>query len=306
MRLWWNWHTHEPEKLGPTQFVDSRISPDVRAVPDPAFYTTDAYAERAVDWLEKHKDGPWLLYLPFNAQHAPLQAPTKYLDRFSTIEDARRRTFAAMMSAMDDAIGRVLDKVRMLGQEEDTLVFLLSDNGGPTRQTTSQNGPLRGFKATTWEGGVRVPFAVQWKGKLPAGRTYEHPVIQLDILPTCLAATGSTVDPAWKLDGVNLLPYLTGEKSGRPHETLYWRFGEQWAVRHKDAKLVVGNGGGSEPHLYDLAVDVGESMNLAAEHPERVKELRALWDAWNAEQAPSSTPRETGSSRKSKKAKRAQ
>ena len=144
-----------------------------------------------------------------------------------------------MMSAMDDAVGQVLAKVREMGQEENTLIFFLSDNGGPTQQTTSKNGPLRGFKATTLEGGVRVPFCVQWKGKIPAGKTYDHPIIQLDILPTALAAAGGKVDPAWKLDGVDLLPYLTGKNTGKPHETLYWRFGEQWAIRHGDWKLVV-------------------------------------------------------------------
>jgi arylsulfatase A-like enzyme len=190
----------------PTRFVDSRVSPDVQQVTDDAFYTTDAFAERAVDWLAKQQGRPWFLYLPFNAQHAPLQAPQKYLDRFSHIEDEKRRTFAAMMSAMDDAVGQVLAKVREMGQEENTLIFFLSDNGGPTRQTTSSNGPLRGFKASTWEGGVRVPFCVQWKGKVAGGKTYDHPVIQLDIASTCLAAAGTTIDPSWKLDGVNLLP----------------------------------------------------------------------------------------------------
>ncbi len=105
------------------------------------------------------------------------------------------------------------------------------------------NAPLRGFKMTTWEGGTRIPFCVQWKGKLPAGKTYDHPVVQLDILPTELAAAGVEVNPEWKLDGVNLLPYLTGEKTEQPHETLYWRYGDQWAVRHGDWKLVAGVGG---------------------------------------------------------------
>jgi arylsulfatase A-like enzyme len=196
----------------PTQFVDSRVSPDVQEVEDDAFYTTDAYAARAVDWLGKHKDTPWFLYVPFNAQHAPLQAPQKYLDRFPHIADEKRRLFAAMMSAMDDAVGRILGKVRELGQEKDTLIVFLSDNGGPTRSTTSSNGPLRGFKATTWEGGVRVPFCMQWTGTIPAGTTYEHPIIQLDILPTALAAAGVKADPAWKLDGVDLMPYLTGKQ----------------------------------------------------------------------------------------------
>jgi arylsulfatase A-like enzyme len=210
-----------------------------------------------------------------------------------------------MMSAMDDAVGRVLAKIREMGQEENTLIFFLSDNGGPTRQTTSSNAPLRGFKATTWEGGVRVPFCVQWKGTLPAGKTFERPVIQLDVLPTCLAAAGETVDPAWKLDGVNLLPYLTGKDSGRPHETLYWRFGNQWAIRHGDWKLLVAGGGGAKPGLYNLTADIGESKNLAADEPGKAQELHALWEKWNAEQAPASAPREQPAQAKGKAKKKA-
>jgi arylsulfatase A-like enzyme len=269
----------------PTRFIDSRLSNDVRPVPQNDFYTTDAYAERAVDWMGKNKDKPWFLYLPFNAQHAPLQATQKYLDRFAGIQDPKRRTFAAMLSAMDDAVGRVVGKVREMGQEENTLIFFFTDNGGPTRSTTSKNDPLRGFKSTTWEGGVRVPFLMQWKGKLPAGKVYEHPVIQLDILPTCLAAAGQNVDPAWKLDGVDLVPYLTGANSGKPHETLYWRFAKQWAVRHGDWKLIVGNGGSGKPELYDLSKDISESKDQAAEQPEKVKELQAVYDEWNKQQA---------------------
>jgi arylsulfatase A-like enzyme len=289
----------------PTQFVDSRVSPDVQRVNDEDFYTTDAYGDRAVDWLEKHKGEPWFLYLPFNAQHAPLQAPQKYLDRFSQIKNEKRRTFAAMMSAMDDAVGKVLNKVRDMGQEENTLIVFLADNGGPTRQTTSKNEPLRGAKATTWEGGVRVPFCMQYKGTLPAGATYEAPIIQLDLLPTMLAAAGAEVNPSWKLDGVNLLPYLTGEKKDRPHEKLYWRFGKQWAVRHGDWKLVVGNGGGQKPELYNLAEDISESNNVAASETQTVAELQELWDQWNAEQAPPSAPKEQPAKRAARRARRA-
>ncbi|MBM3971425.1 MAG: sulfatase, partial [Planctomycetes bacterium] len=116
----------------PTNFVDSRLSDDVRKIEDDSFYTTDAYADRSVDWIEKNKSKPMFLYLPFNAQHAPLQAPQKYLDRFSNITDEKRKLFAAMMSAMDDAIGRVLAKVREIGQEDNTMYFFIGDNGGPT------------------------------------------------------------------------------------------------------------------------------------------------------------------------------
>jgi arylsulfatase A-like enzyme len=276
----------------PRLFMDTRVSNEVQAVDDPEFYTTDAYGVRAVDWIGRQADKPWFLYVPFNAQHAPLQATKKYLDRFHQIEDEKRRTFAAMMSAMDEAVGKILEKVRAMGQEENTIVFFLSDNGGPTRQTTSRNDPLRGFKSSTWEGGIRVPFCMQWRGRVPAGKTYEYPVIQLDILPTALAAAGVKADPEWKLDGVDLLPYITAEDEGRPHETLYWRFGNQWAVRHGDWKLVSAGRGDPNGELYNLADDISESKNLADDMPEKVRELKSLWDTWNAIQAPPSAPKE--------------
>ena len=266
--------------------IDTRLSDEGRRVEDENFYATDAWAERAVDWIEKNRDKPFFLYLPFNAQHAPLQATPKYMERFSHIEDEKRRTFAAMLSAMDDATGRVLDTLRKHDLEENTVVFWLADNGGPTQSTTSKNDPLRGFKATTLEGGVRVPFMVQWKGHLPAGKTYDRPVIQLDILPTALAAVGSEVSEEWKLDGVNLLPYLKGQRSDDPHETLYWRFGPQWAIRHGNWKLVRSRIDGEQPRLFDLSKDIGEANDLAAAEPEKARELKALWDSWNEEQEP--------------------
>lgn len=274
----------------PNTFIDSRKSPDIMMIKDDNFYTTDAYGARAVEWIKAHADGPWFLYLPFNAQHIPLQAPQRYLDRFPGIADEKRRTFAAMLSAMDDAVGRVLATVREAGAEENTLVFFISDNGGPTRANTSTNGPLRGFKATTYEGGPRVPFLVQWKGRIPPGQTYDLPVMNLDVVPTVMAAAGKPVGVEEKLDGVDIVPFLSGATHGRPHEQLYWRFGDQWAVRDGDWKLVVAEGGSGQPELYDLATDIGERSDLATSQPDRVAALRKLYDAWNAEQAAVSAP----------------
>jgi len=291
----------------PTNFVDSRLSQDVRPVPDDSFYTTDAYADYAVAWLEQNKAKPCFLYLPFNAVHAPMQATKKYLDRFPHIADEKRKTFAAMLSGMDDAVGRVLEKVRALGQEESTLFFFISDNGGPTQSITSSNGSLRGFKMTTFEGGPRVPFLAQWKGKIPAGKTYDFPVMNLDVLPTAVIAAGGKPEASWQVDGVDLMPFLTGANSARPHQTLYWRYGPQWAVRHGDLKLVVSRGGSGKPELYDLANDIGESKDLAAAQPAKAKELQALWDKWSAEQTPPSTPDtgNDGAAQKNKKKKAA-
>jgi arylsulfatase A-like enzyme len=283
----------------PTNFIDSRVSPDTQEVKDPTFYTTDQYATRAVDWLERHRSEPWFMYLPFNAQHAPLQAPEKYLNRFPNLSD-KRKIFAAMMSSMDDAIGQVMSKIRELGQEENSLVFFIADNGGPTASTTSNNGPLRGFKMNTFEGGPRVPYLAQWKGTFPSGVVYEHPVMNLDVLPTMIAAAGGRNDPAWKLDGVDLRPFVTGANKAQPHETLYWRYGDQWAVRHGDYKLVVSKGGSGSPELYNLATDIGEANDLAKKEPSRVTELQKLYDHWSAEQA-EPTARDNDKAKKTKR-----
>jgi arylsulfatase A-like enzyme len=258
-------------------------------------YTTDIFGDEALAFVERNKAKPWFLYLAFNADHGPMEATEKYLARVAHIQDPLRRTFAAMHTALDNNIGKVLAGLKKHGQENNTLIFFLSDNGGPTRVNASRNDPLRGFKAQTWEGGVRVPFLAQWKGRLPAGKTYPQPIMQIDLLPTALAAVGIRVKADWKLDGVNLLPYLTGKEPAPPHEALYWRFGEQMAIRRGDWKLVKAPGAGAEfaerrsrattegAHLYNLASDIGEQNNLAAKEPDRVKELAAAWERWNAE-----------------------
>ncbi len=258
-------------------------------------YTTEMFAKTANDFIQQNKNRPWFCYLAFNAVHAPLQAPEKILQRFSGISDSKRRTYAAMQSSMDDAVGSVLGKLRELNLEENTLIFFFSDNGGPTPSTTSGNGPLRGYKAQTWEGGIRVPFLIQWKGKLAAGKVDDRPVIQLDILPTALAAASIDINPEWKLDGVNLLPYLTGTKAGSPHEALYWRFGKQIAIRVGDWKLVKGVGSEglagieeavkattANAELYNLKDDIGERTNLALKEPEKLKRLVTAWEAWDS------------------------
>ncbi|WP_459557324.1 sulfatase family protein [Lacunimicrobium album] len=287
----------------PKLFVDSRQSPDVISIDDDQFYTTEQYGLRVTDWIESHRDKPWFIYLPFNAQHNPLEAPQAYLDRFSHIEDKKRRTFAAMMSCMDDSVGRILDKIHELGQDENTFIVFLSDNGGPTKSTTSSNLPLRGLKQMVWEGGIRVPFCMKWPGHLPEGKVYQDPVIQLDVLPTLITAAGGKVDHDWNLDGVDLMPYLTGKKATPPHESLFWRYGEQWAVRHGDYKLVVGDEGSGSPELYDLTQDISEKQDLATQQREKVKELQSLYDAWNAEQAEPQAEMGT-SDKKPKKAKK--
>jgi arylsulfatase A-like enzyme len=261
---------------------DNRILRGVQPVSEPA-YLTDALGREAVAFIDRHKTPakPFFLYWTFNAVHSPLQAPEKYLSRFATITDTRRRTYAAMLSAMDDAVGLALAKLREAGLENNTLIFYVSDNGGPA-SNGSNNHPLRGQKAQTLEGGIRVPFLVQWKGTLPAGVAYDQPVIQLDIHATALAAAGVAPTPAMNLDGVNLLPYLKGESSGPPHQALYWQFGEQMAIRAGDWKLVRHTDSDGRMELYNLAQDIGEKIDLGSANPAKAAELKAAWEQWHS------------------------
>jgi arylsulfatase A-like enzyme len=260
-------------------------------------YLTDALGREAVDFIDKHRQEPFFLYLSFNAVHTPMHAAEVRLAKFKSIDDERRRTYAAMMSAIDDAIGAVLEKLRDAKLEDNTVLFFISDNGGPTMPGTSgnasKNDPLRGSKRTTLEGGIRVPYFVKWPGKLPAGKVYDQPVIQLDILPTALAAAQVDIPSDADIDGVNLLPYLSGENAEPPHGALYWRFGQQMAIRQGDWKLVRydprvdgATGRATESKLYNLAADIGENNNLIDEEPERAAALQAAWDDWNKANVP--------------------
>lgn len=243
-------------------------------------YLTDAFTREAIAFIERHRDKPFFLYLTYNAVHAPLQAPERYQSKFEQINDPKRRVYAGMMTAMDEGIGLVLGKLRTLGIEEDTLVFFVSDNGGPTQGNGSNNGPLRATKATLYEGGIRVPFMVQWPRRLKGGRLYEHPVIALDILPTAAVAGGANLPKEHKLDGVNLLPFLTGEKKTAPHEMLFWRTGQNHAVRKGNWKWVTMGG---ETGLFDLVSDISESKDIKAEKPDVVKELEKAFEQWNSQ-----------------------
>jgi len=244
-------------------------------------YLTDDFAREAVGFIDRHHQHPFFLYLTFNAVHTPMHAPPKYQDRFASIENEKRRTYAAMTSAMDDAVGAVLGKLKEAKVHDNTLIFYISDNGGPP-VNASNNGALRGNKAQTLEGGIRVPFFMQWKAKLPVGVVYEQPVIQLDILPTALAAAGAPAVTDTKLDGVNLLPHLTGDNKTAPHEALYWRFGPQTAIRMGNWKLVQHSQSQSV-ELYDLSKDIGEMTDLARQHPDKFAELEAAWKKWDGE-----------------------
>ncbi|ODA28563.1 sulfatase [Planctopirus hydrillae] len=261
-------------------------------------YTTDFFGREAGAFIEKHRDKPWFLYLSFNAVHTPMHATEDRMAKLAGITDQERRTYAAMMLAMDEAIGKVVEQLDSTGQKQKTLVMFISDNGGPTMPGVTINGsintPLRGSKRTTLEGGIRVPFVVSWPGQI-APAILDSPVIQLDLTATALAVAGAEKDP--QSDGVNLLPYLQGKQTEIPHAALFWRFGEQMAVRAGDYKLVrydsnadTLTGKGNQPvtaaRLYHLKDDLGETKDLAASLPEKVAELQAQWDHWNEQNVP--------------------
>ena len=248
-------------------------------------YLTDALTREAVDFIDRHDDKPFFLYLAYNAVHSPLQGADAYMRKFSHIQDIQRRIFAAMLANMDDSVGAVMKQLRKSGLEENTLVFFLSDNGGPTRELTSSNAPLRGQKGMMYEGGLRVPFMVQWKGTLPKGKVYNHPVTSLDIYATAAANAKATAPE--NIEGVDLIPYLTSKRSDRPHDTLFWRQGNKAGLRHGDLKLVRMGGrkavGNAKWELYDLSKDISEERNLAKANPEHLSELVALWKTMNGE-----------------------
>lgn len=280
---------------------DSRREEGERSPLPRDYYLTTACGERAADFVTRHARTPFFLYLAFNAVHTPLEAPEQYLERVKHISDPERRKNAAMAVAMDDAIGRVLAALQQHALDEDTLLFFINDNGCPNNNG-GINKPLRGFKGQTWEGGIRSPFFVRWKGRLPAGGVYSQPVSSLDILPTALAAAGAPLD-SLPLDGVNLLPWLGGDYAGAPHEALFWRSGDQMAVRMGRWKLtraigipgvqknvVSGCKDLNAARLFDLNTDPGEQTDLSAKHPEQKQQLIHAWQTWSATLQPPAWP----------------
>ncbi|MCY3837723.1 MAG: sulfatase-like hydrolase/transferase, partial [Gammaproteobacteria bacterium] len=239
---------------------------------------TDAFTREAVAFISKHKERPFFLYLPYTAVHGPLQVTQKYYDRFPHIEDEGSRIYAAMTSALDDGVGAVLDALEEDGLEQNTLVVFLSDNGAGVSEYCS-NEPLRLGKQTMFEGGIRVPFTMKWPARISQGTTYEHPVSALDIFPTAVAAGGGELPTNREIDGVDLIPYLDGSNSEKPHGRLFWRAGPIWAARAGDWKLIYA---ADRYWLYDLSKDIGETNNLAKERGDIVKTIKAAYAKWNS------------------------
>jgi arylsulfatase A-like enzyme len=275
-RLIWSTHLGSFE---PDYDADNPLLRNSQPV-DEAANLTDAFTREAEEYITRHKAQPFFLCVAYNSVHSPLQGADAYLKRFAHIADIQRRIFASMLAQLDDGVGRVLARLRREGLEERTLLVFLSDNGGPTRELTSSNRPLRGEKGQLLEGGIRVPMLLQWKGRLPGGIEEARMVSALELFPTAIAAAGAKT-PAG-LDGVDLTPHLT-RRDGTPIRAQhYWRVGPQAALRLGDWKIHRGRGERSW-QLYNLANDIGEERDLGAQHPDKLAELDKAWQALDRE-----------------------
>ena len=243
-------------------------------------YLTEELSDNAVKFIEDNSDNPFFLYLSYNAPHTPLQATTKDLERNKHIDIEKRQTYAAMVSSMDDGIGLILDKLEQKNIFENTIVFFFSDNGGVEWYNFSDNGPLRGIKGDFFEGGIRVPFAMQWPNKFEPGTIYDKPIIALDIFATVASAAKAEKYIKNEIDGVNLIPYLSGNKSGLPHEYLYWKNPDKDIDVIRDDRykyLRIKN----DEYIFDLKNDISEESNiidLSKPIYDRLKSQFKLWE----------------------------
>jgi arylsulfatase A-like enzyme len=249
--------------------------------------------EAALSFLDRRAakpEQPFFLYLAWYAPHVPLESPEPWFSKTSPELPKERRQALAMIAAMDEGLGQLRAKLKAMGQEKNTLIFFIGDNGAPLGKAWdgSLNTPLVGQKGMLSEGGIRTPFVAAWPGHLPAGTVYDRPVSSLDVAATAVALAGLPKDRA--LDGVDLTPFVKGEVNGAPHERLFWRWGSQAAVLEHPWKLV--RLGDREEMLFDVTLPDGESLtkNQAKARPEVVARLRQALKAWSDTLTPPGLP----------------
>jgi uncharacterized sulfatase len=244
-----------------------------------------------LDRRAANPEQPWFLYLAWYAPHVPLESPEPWFAQTPAHLPKERRQALAMIAAMDDGLGRIRERLRTMGAEKNTLIVFIGDNGAPLKEGAwdgSLNLPLVGEKGMLTDGGVRTPFVAAWPGTIPVGQVYEHPVISLDVAATAVALAGQPHDP--KLDGVNLLPFLTGENKAAPHKSLFWRWRTQAAVLEFPWKLV--RLGEKRRYLFNVAVPEGELKNLLAQNPDIAARLDAKLKTWSDTLQPPGLPTE--------------
>lgn len=258
-------------------------------------YLTTALSRDAVDFVERNKEKPFFLYLAYNAPHQPLQAPEEDIQRYSFIKDKKRRVYAAMVDVMDRGIGEVVAALKKNGLFENTLIFFLSDNGGPQPSVInpkggngSSNKPFRGGKGNMYDGGVHVPFMACWPAKIKPGTTFGYPVNSLDISKTAVELAGANAGAKGEMEGENLIPYLLGEKQGAPHQAIFWRSGTgvNWSVLTADRMKLCDDRDSHKAELFDLPNDIGETTDIIKQQPEKAKQLQQVWNNWNKNNIP--------------------
>ena len=248
-------------------------------------YVTDRIGDAACRFIEEEKSHPFFLFVSFTAPHGPLQPKAEDVARLKHISGEKRRKYAGLIVSLDDNVGKILKCLETQGLQDDTLVVFTNDNGGQTL-TGAVNTPLRGKKGTLFEGGIRVPWAMRWPGKIAAGTVIDDPVCSIDLLPTFIHIAGGTVAPEWHLDGVDLLPRMTGHQDSLEPRALFWRKGGSkgtYAVRRGAWKMIVDKSSDSKPMLFNLKNDLSETHDLAAEESECVESLSEALDAWSTE-----------------------
>jgi arylsulfatase A-like enzyme len=245
----------------------------------PITYITDDKGDECVGFIQRHKNEPFFLYASFNAPHAPMQATEADLKLFSHIKDEKRRKYSAMVYRLDVNVGRIMKTLQEEGLAQNTLVAFISDNGGPVDSNASINAPLNGQKGILLEGGIRVPYILNWPAELEAGKIVDVPVLSLDLFPTFVKAAGGTISEKDDLDGVDLIPYLTGIAAKKPHEKMNWRFTISAAIRDGDWKLV--RLPDRLPMLYNIAEDISEQNDVAMQNLERTQSMLKELGQWD-------------------------
>jgi len=237
---------------------------------EPDGYVTDIFADKAINFIERNKENPFFIMLSFNAVHTPLESKPEDLAKFPDLT-GNRKELAAMTLALDRACGNVINRLKELGLDENTIIVFTNDNGGPSDKNASINIPLSGTKSNHLEGGIRVPFVMSWPKHLKKNSTYNYPISTFDLLPTFYAASGGDINELKDVDGVNLLPFIKGENEDRPHQKLFWKKENRAAYRDGDWKLI--RFPDRPAMLFDISTDIAEVYNLANKYPERLKKM---------------------------------
>ena len=244
-------------------------------------YLTDAFLDEAVDYMADNKDkkDPFFLCVAFNAPHVPFQAAKKYYDMHTDTKDENKRVYYAMIHALDDAIGKLMNKMTAMGLDDNTLVFFISDNGAATYTGATDNYPYKGGKMNWFEGGINVPFMVKWKGHISEGLVYDKPVSSMDMFGTIAEIADLKLPDDRIYDGVNLLPFINDTKKGYPHETLYWRADHFYAMRNKDWKFLMSKRD-NWAELYQISKDKYEHIDLKKENSDTLKTMLKDFNQW--------------------------